>query len=89
MTKIKCRIQVTAGNVPNQPLPEFTKAWEWQPEEIIGSGLSMTPARLMEFHANLEEAHKYAEQLEGMHDYAKLVSNPGVVLWVRLEWVWL
>ncbi len=79
MTKVKCQIVVTAGYIPNQSLPELTKHWEWQPEEILPGGLAMSPERLMEFHNNVEEAHRYAQNL----------SNPGYANWVRLEWIWL
>jgi hypothetical protein len=83
---LKSYIQVTAGVLPGIGIAEYTKRWEWAPEEVkrpvplVSRGmLTMTPQELLKFHENIAAAHRYAIE----------ISNPGFVNWVNVEWVWL
>lgn len=79
MSRLKSYLQVTAGIIPGEPIPECTKRWEWIPRNVDGQHVTMTAEELLKFHENSEAAHAYARQLE----------NPGFYNWVKVEWVWL
>jgi hypothetical protein len=79
MQRLKMYLQVTAGIIPGEPMPEYSKRWEWSPAKVEGARVEMTAEELLQFHELSDEAHAYAKELQ----------NPGFTNWVTTEWVWL
>lgn len=81
-TALKAVITVTAGIIPNQPLPELTRRWEWTSEDQA----------LME-HPDQHTRGKAIDRWLGMmgqsREYQAYLENPGVFNWTKREWVWL
>lgn len=75
----KCAWEVTAGLIPGQPMPEYTRRWyltssEWYDKD----GRSNSPQGSALFNANLVAAQEYARYL----------MNPGALNWVSVTWIW-
>jgi hypothetical protein len=68
----RCAWIVTAGIVPGEPLPEYTRTWGLTSPEFEG------PAGAPAFNAHLVAAQEYARWL----------MEPRQLNWVRLEWIW-
>lgn len=67
-----CAWEVTAGLIPGQPMPEFTKRWALTAEE-----------RRCEHAADI-----FSWRMIAAMQYALLLQNPQRLNWVRLDWVW-
>lgn len=65
-------LEVVAGIIPNQPIPEYTKRF-WITSR--------------EWEANPTQSHLIRRWVEADH-YAKSLLNPNQVNWVQLSWVW-
>ena len=66
---------VTAGVILDQPDPQFTRRWEY---------LSTDYKYDQDNKAERFNALKYDAS-----DYALDITNPGIVNWVKTEFVWL
>lgn len=76
----RAAVEVTAGLIPSQPMPEYTRRWavtseEWQGLEDASLGTSRV-ALLAERNG---QALGYA---------ALLMASPHLVNWVRVDWIW-
>lgn len=71
-------VLVTAGRLPNQPIREFTRRWDFlrEPKEHAGE--------LTE-----EDTRKVRQISAEAHAYARSIENPGVIHWVKVAWYWL
>lgn len=72
MEPARCAWEVTAGLIPGQPMPEYTKRWvltayEWKSPR--GGDLLL-------------------ERMGSAMAYAVSMQNPRTRNWVRLDWVW-
>jgi hypothetical protein len=74
----KAIIEVTAGVIPGQTMPEHTKRWGYTSEDYE-KDRNTAPDRATVFSRYLDEAH----------DYAKGLSNPAYLNWVRVDWLWV
>ena len=72
--RARIAIQVVAGIIPGQPLPELTKQF------IITSELWYSDAP--------GDAERCKEIQEEAIEYQKSLMNPSYSNWVRLEWIW-
>jgi hypothetical protein len=71
-------IEVVAGVIPDDPMPQYTRRWTWtsSDQERLGAGDPEAQARSL---AIAGESREYAAWLE----------NPRQVNWVRRTWIWL
>ena len=71
-------IEVTAGVIPGKPMDEFTRRWGWSEvdQEMLKHGDKSAKELWIRIHG---ESREYEASLE----------NPGMVNWVRREWLWL
>jgi hypothetical protein len=76
MEAAKVIISVVAGIIPNVPMPEHTRQFGLTGQEMHEG----TPE---ERQSAWNRAHGEAMM------YATQMMNPGMVNWVRLEWIWL
>jgi hypothetical protein len=74
----KLIIEVVAGVIPNQPMPEYTRHWEWTSEDqaLLDAGDGEARERYIALHGASRE-------------YAASLEDPRRVNWVRRDWVWL
>ena len=73
---VRYAVEVNAGLVPGQPMPEFTKQWFVTSNEWAAAG---------------EGSHNpdiEGSPLQEAIAYAKTLYDPGMLNWVRLDWVW-
>jgi hypothetical protein len=78
MTAAKALFEVTAGVLPGFPMPEYTKSWGYTSDEYEQD--RQTPP---------EEMTIFATRLNEVHEYAKGLSNPAYLNWVKVEWLWV
>lgn len=77
-TAARCAWEVTAGLIPGQPMPEYTRRWGLKSSEWYGPDGQPTPQGVALFNASLVAAMEYARYL----------SDPRGLNWVRVEWIW-
>lgn len=72
-------IEVVAGVIPQEPLPEFTKRYQVTSEEWD------------KYEGDSEQQAKLIAQMNGMaQGYAMLLMlQPDRFNWVRTDWLWL
>jgi hypothetical protein len=78
MTACKAIFQVHAGIVPGHPIPELSKRWTYSSEDYR-KDCEMAKEQETKFTALLKEAHAYALQ----------TTDPRLVNWVTVEWIWI
>lgn len=78
MEQAKLIIEVVAGLVPNQPMPEYTRRWYWT---------SADQAALVT--EDKEAQTKYILIAGESREYAASLENPAQLNWVRRDWLWL
>ena len=74
----KLIIEVVAGLIPNEPMSEYTRRWQWtgEEQEALAKG---DPEAIKQWVRIAGESREYAATLE----------NPAKVNWVRRDWLWL
>jgi hypothetical protein len=92
---IKCIIEVSAGIIPGEPEPNFTRRWtitsdEWeraqaQDAAALQAAQEGTDDADHAFAAAMLLAFRAAEADE----YARLLRNPGRFNFVRTDWLWV
>lgn len=82
---MRCAWEVTAGIVPGTPMPDYSRRW------IITSECweKMNSLSDEEFKREFPEGSFYLRFLEEAHNYAKELTQPQLLNWVRVEWIWL
>jgi hypothetical protein len=78
MKACKALFEVSAGVVPGHPMAEFSKRWSYDSDEFEQD--RQTPQHLPTI---------FSKRLEEAHDYARGLSNPAHLNWVRVDWVWV
>lgn len=77
-TMPKLIIEVVAGLLPGEPIPEFTRRWDWSSEQ---------QQRLLS--GDRAAAQEYSDMAGASREYAASLEDPRKVNWVRRDWVWL
>lgn len=78
MEAAKLIIEVRAGLIPGESMPEYTRVWSWT---------SSDQERLLN---NDPEARALYIRMAGeSREYAASLENPRVHNWVRRDWIWL
>lgn len=75
---MKAQWTLTAGILPGEPMPEFTKQWSYT--NVDHKKDQGVPS---------EEPTIYSEKIDEVYDLAKGMCNPGYVNWVKVEFIWL
>ena len=78
MQAAKAFITVTAGVVPWDIMPEHTKSWSYLSDDYEKD--KATPQ---------DQPTIFSKMLDEAHEYAKGLSNPAYVNWVRVDWLWV
>lgn len=78
MNAAKCAWEVTAGLIPGQPMDEYTRRWGLTSDEWYGDDGQPTLQGVATFNSYLVAAQEYARTL----------TDPGSLNWVRVEWIW-
>jgi hypothetical protein len=78
MNAAKALISVYAGVIPEIGMGEYTKRWSYTSGDYE-KDRATPPDQLTIFSKLLDEAHEYAKGL----------SNPAYVNWVRVDWIWV
>jgi hypothetical protein len=91
MNQARAVLEVTAGVIPNQPMPELTKRWAITSEEWATVNVPLdedaTPEQQYAPHpASVLLAERQA-QAQGYA--ALLMLQPDRYNWVRVDWLWL
>lgn len=78
MTRAKAFWTVTAG-VLSEAMPEYTKRWgytdvDYEHDQSLGSS---------------EEERIFMRMDREAHDYARSITHPSYVNWVKVEFVWI
>ncbi len=88
MEQARAAIEVTAGLIPGQPVPEFTRRWaitsaEWQEANRLDD------ERATDFYGATSTGNVLADRQGAAMAYAQLLMfQPDRVNWVRVDWVW-
>lgn len=73
-SRLRCSWEVHAGIIPGQPMPEFTRRWLLTSET---------------FYAEEATGETFLRYRDEAYEYAKSLSNPAGLNWVRVEWCYL
>lgn len=76
----KAFFEVTAGLIPNEPMPEYSKRWAYTSEDYAADG--GTQASLQ------NEGSRYYTIQTNAHTYAKMLEKGGLN-WVRVDYLWV
>lgn len=75
---LKAFIEVTAGVIPGAAMSHYGKRWDYTSADYEAD--SKTPA---------DQPTIFSKYLDEAHAYAKGLSNPGYLNWVRVDWMWV
>jgi hypothetical protein len=78
MTVCKAIFQVTAGVIPKEAMPEYTRRWTYDSDDFEQD--RQTPQ---------DRETIFSKRLREAHDYAMGLSNPAHTNWVRVDWLWV
>jgi hypothetical protein len=79
MNAQKAAWEVTAGLIPGQPMPEYTRVWSLQANEWADAeGFLLLPHAIAFFNA----------QTAAAMEYARALMEPASLNWVRVDWIW-
>lgn len=77
-TAAKAAWEVTAGLIPGEPMPEYTRRW----------GLTSSDWYNEEGEPSLKGIALFNAALVAATEYARYLMNPGALNWVKVEWIW-
>jgi hypothetical protein len=78
MTAVMALIEVHAGVIPGQSMKEYAKCWDYTSDDYVRD--KATPQ---------DQPTIFSSLLDEAHGYAKGISNPAYVNWVRVDWIWV
>jgi len=78
MVACKLLIEVHAGVIVGEPIPEYSRRWEWSSEDQAALEADDPWAR-----------EKYILIAGESREYAATLEDPRRVNWVRRDWIWL
>lgn len=80
MESLRISIEVVAGLVPGDAMPEFTKQWHIPSELYYLEG---------KWKGREKEAEEFIQIAYGhAMEYARSLWNPNRVNWVRIDWIY-
>jgi hypothetical protein len=74
----KAVIHVMGGILPHYPIPEHSKSWHYTSTDFEADQLIPK-----------DQPTKFSTMLDEAHEYAKGLSNPAYLNWVKVEWMWI
>ena len=74
----KALIEVHAGVLLGEPIPQYTKRWCYTSEDFE-----------KDREVPQDQPTIFSTRLQEAHDYAMGLSNPAYVNWVRVDWIWV
>ena len=81
MESARILLEVVAGVIPNQPMPEYTKQFAITSDIYYAQG---------KYEGKEEEAQWEIMKVYGLvQEYMRTLWNPGRVNWVRCDWIYL
>jgi hypothetical protein len=83
---LRCVWEVTAGLIVGQAIPELSKTWQ-----ITNEYMESLPQELSqeEWKERFPDGTKFYQFQQAAYAYARSLSNPSQVNWVKVEWIWL
>lgn len=78
MVSARAAWEVTAGIIPGKPMQEFTRAWALLSDDWYGPDGRPSDAGIAEFTRLQNVATEYARSL----------TDPSRLNWVRIDWIW-
>ena len=85
-TRLRCSFEVFAGIIPGQAMPELTRRWLITSEAWEGEN-QMTDEQFKAAHPDGRST--FLEFRDAAHDYAKELTDPRTLNWVRVDFVWM
>lgn len=76
--RLKARLTVTAGVIPDIPINEHGRVYEYTDRDCTD-----------DLRIPLGHPTAFSKMLEHAHEYAKGLSNPAYLNWVKVEWMWV
>lgn len=83
--RARCCWEVVAGLIPGQPMPEFTRRWTITGEYWEKINAMSDEEFFKEFPEGKSNFQKF--QIEAQ-EYARSLTDPRRVNWVRVDWIW-
>lgn len=74
MNALKAQWKISAGILLGQPMEEFEKVFSYTSKMYDDDQRGST---------------HYLDMLNEVHDYAKSLSNPGIINWLTVDFVWI
>jgi hypothetical protein len=74
----KAIITVVGGIIPGTEMPEHSKRWSYTSRDYEED--RQVPQ---------DQPTKFSKMLDEAHEYAKGLSNPAYMNWVRVDWFWV
>jgi hypothetical protein len=88
MRALRLHINVMAGVIPGQPIPEHTRQWRW----VTGNKelkLEGNTLYVPEGAPASEVSVLYNKLCDDAAQYMRSLQSPNHFNWVRCEWLWL
>lgn len=86
-SRMRCCWEVVAGLLPGKdPMPELSRRWIIT-EEYWAKVNSVSDEEFKVLHPDGKSF--FTSFQEEAQDYARQLTNPQAVNWVRIDWVWL
>lgn len=80
MSSVRIAMEVQAGLIPGQPMPEYTKKFFISSDAWYASG---------EYVGKEQEAKEEILKVYGYaQEYARNLMNPQILNWVRMDWIY-
>ena len=78
----KAFFTVTAGVIPGTAMPSYTKQWDYTSLDFERDveALKQDPER---------QTSDFIEKMDAAHAYARSITDPRAVNWVKVEWIWV
>jgi hypothetical protein len=87
-TTLRCFWEVTAGVIPGHPMPELSKSWTIT-EEYVQTIREMDELTQEQWMEHFPEGTKLFQFQQDALEYARSLTDPSKVNWVKVEWVWV
>jgi len=75
---LKAQCTVTAGVIPGEMMSDHTRVWSYTGLDYVAD--QAIPA---------DQPTRFSKMLDEAHAYAKGLSNPAYLNWVKTIWMWM
>lgn len=72
---LRCSLTVVAGILPGEPMPEYTRRWDFTEEQ-------------MRHQSDGNILLQYADAQGAAMNYALGLQIPSIANWVEMTWIW-